>query len=34
MIVKDILEKEFKYLNLGDKRLNERCKKIFSIFLK
>ena len=25
---------EFKYLDLGDKRLDERCKIIFSVFLK
>lgn len=29
-----VAEEEFEYLNLGDKRLDERGKKILSAFLK
>ena len=34
MIVNKQSLEEFKYLDLGDKRLDERCKIIFSVFLK
>jgi hypothetical protein len=34
MFTEEIALEEFKYLSLGDKRLEERCRIIFSSFLK